>query len=102
MGDSRPRGSFSDETNATPLVRLTDAVAQGPQRPCLVVIAGPHLGEIFPIESDELVIGRDNECRLKLLDDESVSRRHALVRRSGEGALIQDLGSANGTFVDGQ
>jgi two-component system cell cycle response regulator len=95
----RPRG-FSEETNATPLIRLTGDV-QGPKRPCLVVIAGAHLGEIFPVEG-EILIGRDPEASLRLAEDEGVSRRHARVTPTEEGALLADLGSQNGTFVDGE
>jgi diguanylate cyclase (GGDEF)-like protein len=99
MSDRPPRG-FSEDTNATPLIRLTDASAIGPKRPCLVMIAGPRLGEIFPIEG-ELAIGRDPDCALRLADDESISRKHAKVKKVADGALITDLGSANGTYVDG-
>jgi two-component system cell cycle response regulator len=99
MGEDRPRG-FSDETNATPLVRLTGDV-QGEKRPCLVVIAGAHLGEIFPVES-EIIIGRDENATLRLAEDEGVSRRHARVTPLVDAALLADLGSANGTFVDGE
>jgi diguanylate cyclase (GGDEF)-like protein len=105
MSADRPPRGFTEETNATPLVRLTDASAAGPKRPCLVMIAGPMLGEIFPINEagGELIVGRDHDAQLRLSDDESVSRKHASVRWTGEGkALIKDLGSANGTYVDGQ
>jgi two-component system, cell cycle response regulator len=92
-------GGFNDETNATPLIRLTGDV-QGPKRPCLVVIAGAHLGEIFPVDG-EMIIGRDAEAQLRLAEDEGVSRRHARVTPVADGALLADLGSQNGTFVDG-
>jgi two-component system cell cycle response regulator len=95
----RPRG-FSEETNATPFIRLTGDV-QGPKRPCLVVIAGAHLGEIFPVEA-EVLIGRDPEASLRLAEDEGVSRKHATVTPTADGALLADLGSQNGTFVDGE
>jgi diguanylate cyclase (GGDEF)-like protein len=94
--------SFDDETGSTPLLRLTDSSASGPKRPCLVMLAGPRLGEIYPIEG-ELVIGRDPAAQLRLAEDESVSRRHAMIRATPEGgALLRDLSSANGTFVDGE
>ena len=48
------------------------------------------------------VIGRDPACQVHL-DHPSVSRRHAEIRRQPDGSfVIRDLGSANGTFVDGQ
>jgi len=100
MSERPPRGSFTDETNATPLVRLTGDV-QGPKRPCLIVIAGQHLGEIFPIEG-EIIIGRDADAELRLPEDEGVSRRHARVTKVADGALLADLGSQNGTYVDGE
>ena len=99
MSERPPRG-FTEETNATPLVGLTGDV-QGPKRPCLVVIAGAHLGEIFPVEA-EMLIGRDIEATLRLAEDEGVSRRHARVTPVADGALLADLGSQNGTYVDGE
>ncbi len=99
MGDRPPRG-FTEDTNATPLVHLKSA-GSGPKRPCLVMVAGPQLGEIFPIDG-ELTIGRDPTCALRLADDESVSRKHARVVATDDGARITDLGSQNGTFVDGE
>jgi putative drug exporter of the RND superfamily len=59
-------------------------------------------GEQPTIDVDaEIVIGRDEDCDL-VLHDEKVSRRHAAVTPLPDGrALIVDLGSSNGTFVDG-
>jgi diguanylate cyclase (GGDEF)-like protein len=99
MSERPPRG-FTEETNATPLMQITGDV-QGPKRPCLVVIAGAHLGEIFPVEG-EIIIGRDLESNLRLAEDEGVSRRHARVTPVADGALLADLGSQNGTYVDGE
>lgn len=98
MSERPPRG-FSEETNSTPMVHITGDV-QGPKRPCLVVIAGAHLGEIFPVEG-EIIIGRDADANLRLAEDEGVSRRHARVTPVADGALLADLGSQNGTYVDG-
>jgi diguanylate cyclase (GGDEF)-like protein len=99
MSDRDGRG-FTEETSHTPMVRLTGDV-QGPKRPCLVVIAGAHLGEIFPVEG-EIIIGRELDANLRLAEDEGVSRRHARVTPVADGALLTDLGSQNGTYVDGE
>jgi two-component system cell cycle response regulator len=67
----------------------------------LVVLAGPHLGDVHRLEPGrELEIGRRDDADIPLRDD-GVSRRHASVRADDQGARLVDLGSANGTFVDG-
>jgi diguanylate cyclase (GGDEF)-like protein len=67
----------------------------------LLVLAGPQFGEIHPLqEGREYVMGRREGSDVHLLDD-GISRRHASLRVEGEGARIRDLGSANGTYVDG-
>ena len=49
----------------------------------------------------ELVLGRHPACAL-VLDDETVSRRHALLFRREAGWFLRDLGSSNGTWVNGR
>ena len=74
----------------------------GRQHAFLLVLAGPQFGEIHPLQDGrEVVIGRREGSDIHLLDD-GISRRHASIRVEGEGALIRDLGSANGTYVDGR
>jgi diguanylate cyclase (GGDEF)-like protein len=68
----------------------------------LLVLSGPQFGEIFPLAAGrELVIGRRDDCDVRLHDD-GVSRRHATLTVVGEGAVLRDLRSANGTWVDGE
>ncbi len=62
---------------------------------------GEGLKPSFPMNKDQIVIGREVKCDL-MLNNESVSRRHAEVVRLAEGYLLRDLGSRNGTFVNGQ
>jgi two-component system, cell cycle response regulator len=67
----------------------------------LLVLAGPQFGEVFALEPGrELLIGRREDADLPIRDD-GISRRHASLRVEGEGAVIRDLGSVNGTYVDG-
>lgn len=55
----------------------------------------------YPLNKEQILIGRDVRCDI-MFKDESVSRRHAEVIRLAEGYLLRDLGSRNGTFVNGQ
>ena len=54
-----------------------------------------------PRRADDVVIGRSSECDI-VVGDPNVSRRHAEVRRIGRGFSLVDLGSTNGTEVNGQ
>ena len=53
-------------------------------------------------DEERVVLGRSQDCTLRLFGDDTVSRWHCLVRVEGEGASVQDLNSLNGTFVNGQ
>jgi hypothetical protein len=67
----------------------------------LEVVEGPDVGKRFPLNSGSIFIGRQAECEL-VLDDTKISRRHAaLAIREGD-FLLDDLGSTNGTFVNGR
>jgi uncharacterized protein YraI len=67
----------------------------------LVVHAGPLAGKGFPITGDLLTFGRgpDNDI---VLDDSQVSRNHARLIRQGGEIILEDLGSTNGTLVNGK
>ncbi len=67
----------------------------------LEVISGNGTGDTLVVE-DELVIGRHAEGPGRLSEDEEISRRHARLSREATGDYaIEDLGSSNGTFVNG-
>src|SRR3954471_8450435 len=69
--------------------------------PFLLVLAGPHMGELYKVKPDQAtVIGR-GETALRVEDD-GVSRRHSSMTPRGRAAQLVDLGSANGTFVEGE
>jgi pSer/pThr/pTyr-binding forkhead associated (FHA) protein len=71
----------------------------------VLVLVGPNKGELYPFDEavgDGAVIGRDPECQVQLTD-ERVSRHHARIALdASDGACrISDLGSVNGTQVNG-
>jgi hypothetical protein len=64
-----------------------------------VVRQGPKRGSRIALDSDEVSIGRHPESDI-FLDDVTVSRRHAVVHRTGPGFHVSDAGSLNGTYVN--
>jgi pSer/pThr/pTyr-binding forkhead associated (FHA) protein len=66
----------------------------------LEIVEGPGSGRKFPLEGS-LEIGREPGIAA-VLDDELVSRRHARVSPLNGGALVEDLESRNGSFVNGE
>lgn len=67
----------------------------------LVVQTGPQTGEVYNLTQDLVIVGRDPVSDIAVNDPE-VSRQHARLTRSGSGYMIQDMGSTNGTFLDGK
>jgi FHA domain len=68
----------------------------------LLVLASPELGPGETIEvAAPTVVGRDAASGIRLERDEFVSARHARIEPRPEGAMVDDLGSTNGTFVNG-
>jgi predicted component of type VI protein secretion system len=69
--------------------------------PILLMMEGRRPGQRYFVDRPEFVIGRDEQCDL-VIADRQVSRRHALIRLEDDRYLLEDLGSKNGTFVNGQ
>ncbi len=68
--------------------------------PRVVGIAGPFQGMTFPLPGGDVSIGRDPANQL-CISDKSLSRRHCLIAGSGEKFVVRDLGSRNGTLLNG-
>ncbi len=68
---------------------------------CLVHIypTGPGMGARYPLGDQPLVIGRGNDCEIRI-NDHSVSRRHARIQPGADGYYAVDLQSTNGTYVN--
>lgn len=66
----------------------------------VLVIKGPNIGDEFFIEKDEFIIGRSPESDV-FLDDITVSRKHALLKKDGVDYRLIDSGSLNGSYLNG-
>jgi eukaryotic-like serine/threonine-protein kinase len=69
----------------------------------LRVLAGPYQGRVFSFaQADTFLIGRTTDSHLYLPEDKFFSRHHCLLEITPPHCLLRDLGSTNGTFVNGQ
>lgn len=67
----------------------------------LLFQAGPNAGRRYKLGNGDYIIGRRSDCQI-FVPDMRVSRQHARVRREDGAWCIEDLGSNNGTYVNGQ
>ena len=65
----------------------------------MISFGGETLGE-YPVEEPAAVVGRDAGCHIRI-DNLGVSRAHCQIIKRAEGYVLQDMNSANGTFVNG-
>jgi pSer/pThr/pTyr-binding forkhead associated (FHA) protein len=104
--DACPRCGFRliGSTQAfTPVVTEEPSVADAKldARPAFEVISGQYAGECFEMGQGRYTIGRDPKCDI-FLSNMTVSRHHATIQIEGGAATIEDAGSLNGTWVDGE
>ena len=95
-----PQESFILAPSAAAGVR---ASKPGPVTGRLVVVKSADLqdGEGFELNSAQLTIGRGNQNDIPIATDEYASARHARFEPRQDGVWVQDLGSTNGTFLNG-
>jgi diguanylate cyclase (GGDEF)-like protein len=103
LSKSRPPTDFPEERTA--VLQVADLLAPQPEsqrdRHILVQVKGGSLGQVIALQGGELVIGRVRGVDV-FIPDAGVSRRHARVFFEAERYVVEDLGSANGTFVHGE
>ncbi|MEQ1856807.1 MAG: FHA domain-containing protein [Longimicrobiales bacterium] len=68
--------------------------------PKLTLLLGRRTMQVYDFKQPSIVIGRDEGVDV-MIDNPSVSRRHAEIRLSDNGWVVEDLGSSNGTFIRG-
>lgn len=91
-----PEDGDDEELNPEEKAAVT-ALPQGSS--LLVVRRGPNVGARFLLDGDEITAGRHPRSDI-FLDDITVSRHHVRFTRSGDGYVLRDVGSLNGTYVN--
>jgi hypothetical protein len=101
--DSRPSQESFVLRPAPQAAPAAEAVPQ-PPRPRLVVVAGPVLpvGGELELDSTSFTLGRGDDNDVSIDGDEFASARHARIEPRRDGVWVHDLGSTNGTFVNGE
>ncbi|MDJ0761705.1 MAG: diguanylate cyclase [Myxococcota bacterium] len=95
-------GVDTGQIDLTPLAREILRANRGGKTACMVVLQGPDVGSIIPVSREGVTIGRDPDCT-SIMREEGISRTHALVKMKDRNkVIIRDLGSTNGTFVEGR
>lgn len=92
--------SAEEETVVATSVEITGAIAGLRNHALLLVLSGPALGQTYTIGPHSAVFGR-GEGNEVAIPDSGISRHHARFALTENGFTISDLGSANGTFVNG-
>ena len=90
-----------ESTVLTQLAPARSIRAEPARHACLVVIFGAEIGRRIALEGRDVVIGRAASNDLQL-DNDSVSRTHAIISRTSQGFVLRDQDSTNGSFVNDQ
>jgi diguanylate cyclase (GGDEF)-like protein len=73
----------------------------GQEAAYLLVLAGSNLGAMYKVDKERLVMGRGDKVDIRLIDD-GLSREHARIVKEGGKFVVEDLGSTNGTYCNGE
>ncbi|HSO64399.1 MAG TPA: FHA domain-containing protein [Ornithinibacter sp.] len=98
QGTERPE-PVSERDHVLTRADLATVEALRPGTALLVVLRGPNTGARFLLDDDEVMSGRHPDSDI-FLDDVTVSRKHAVFRRTSGGFVVRDVGSLNGTYVN--
>lgn len=98
----KPKKKKSESIDQTIITSISGVVGKKkPKRGYLFFLAGPLLGKFFPLQEGTTIIGRSPNADIAI-NDSRVSRKHLEVTVDRENVKIKDLGSTNGTFVNGE
>ncbi len=93
--------NLNDNTMVLPSSEIVDSIAERAARPCLIEVVGTQVGRTIILRRGKMSFGRSADCDV-VLDDFGSSRLHARIHDTDDGPILTDLGSTNGTFVNGE
>jgi pSer/pThr/pTyr-binding forkhead associated (FHA) protein len=99
VGSAEPHETATESEHVLTKADLATVEALRPGTALLVVLRGPNTGARFLLDDDEVTAGRHPDSDI-FLDDVTVSRKHAVFRRSDGVFRVHDVGSLNGTYVN--
>ena len=96
---------YDDDDEVTSVGRVTELGEPPPtplirDRALLIRMDGAHAGAVFRVSPEGFRIGRSRDTDFRI-DDDGISRSHARIFQEGGEYFVEDLGSSNGTFVQG-
>jgi diguanylate cyclase (GGDEF)-like protein len=100
MPDETVQDNLQRATTSTVVIAIDEPLPANRVTPALVVLSGWEIGRQIDLETVPLLIGRAPHCDI-VIPSTSVSREHARVEATDGGIFISDLGSSNGTQVNG-
>ncbi len=101
--DAPDLAETSDATlivDANQLQQAQTQQARQNEQAYLIVISGPHVGKMFKVDDQQATLGRSSKADMHV-NDVGISRQHAQLISYGEDVFIEDLKSANGTYLNG-
>lgn len=67
----------------------------------VIVVGGKLRGKEFTLAEEDNIVGRDGSCNI-IIEVDGVSKKHMCLTVTGDACYVQDMGSSNGTFVNGK
>jgi len=103
MSQKRRRRTLGNETLKLNVAEVRESIAKAQDKQAALVVLQGNEGEIgsHVILDKSVVVGRDPSAELPL-QDEGISRRHCQVSYDGDHFVLEDLGSTNGTLLNGE
>ena len=110
LGGARPPGSVPKGKGPDPTIFVgapsrpkndgSEVLLVATPNAYVAITAGPRKGAQFTVQGEKMVIGREPPVDV-LVEDKAASRRHAQIYRKNSRWYLRDLGSTNGTYLDG-